>query len=94
MALKTHFFDETEQLARNYPKNGKLKVLRFSFRDENHNEKILLSLNVVTNVGLLMELLNFQVEIPTLKCSNSTMKVGFSSPLQGKTSESHNSPTT
>jgi hypothetical protein len=45
-------------------------------------------------LGLLMELLNFQVEIPTLNRSNSTIKVGFSSPLQGKTSESHNSPTT
>jgi hypothetical protein len=47
----------------------------------------------IEELGLLMELLNFQVEIPTLKRSNST-KVGFSSPLQGKTSESHNSSTT
>jgi hypothetical protein len=44
----------------------------------------------VEELGLLMELLNFQVEIPTLKCLNLTIKVGFSSPLQGKTSESHN----
>ncbi len=36
-----------------------------------------------------MELLNFQFETPTLKGSNSTIKVGFSSPLQGKTSESN-----
>jgi hypothetical protein len=35
-----------------------------------------------------MELLSFQVEIPTLKGSNSTIKVGFSSLLLGKTSES------
>jgi hypothetical protein len=48
----------------------------------------------IEELGLLIELLNFQVEIPTLKCSNSTMKVCFSSPLQGKTTESHNSPTT
>ncbi len=48
----------------------------------------------IEEFGLLMELVNFQVEIPTLKCSNLTIKVGFSSPLQGKTSESHNLPTT
>jgi hypothetical protein len=48
----------------------------------------------IEELGLLIELLNFQVKIPTLKCSNSNMKVGFSSPLQGKTTESHNSPTT
>jgi hypothetical protein len=47
----------------------------------------------IEELGLLIDLLNFQVEIPTLKCSNSTMKVGFSSPLQGKTSESHKFPT-
>jgi hypothetical protein len=41
-----------------------------------------------------MEPLNFQVEIPTLNRSNSAMKVGFSSPLQGKTSESYIFPTT
>jgi hypothetical protein len=45
-------------------------------------------------LDLLMELVNFQVEIPTLKCSNSSMKIGFSSLLQGETTESHNSPTT
>jgi hypothetical protein len=39
-----------------------------------------------------MELLNFQVEISTLKGLNST--IHYSSPLLGKTSESHNSPTT
>jgi hypothetical protein len=48
----------------------------------------------IEELGLLLELLNFQVEIPTLKCSNLTIKVGFSSPLQGKTSESDNFPTT
>jgi hypothetical protein len=48
----------------------------------------------IEELGLLMELLNFQVEIPTLNRSNSTIKVGFSSPLQGKTSESHIFPTT
>jgi hypothetical protein len=48
----------------------------------------------IEELGLLMELVNFQVEIPTSKCSNSTINVDFSSPLQGKTSESHNSPTT
>ncbi len=47
----------------------------------------------IEELGLLKELLNFQVEIPTLKCSNLTMKVGFSSPLQGKTTESNNFPT-
>jgi hypothetical protein len=47
----------------------------------------------IEELGLLMELLNFQVEIPTLKCSNSTIKVGFSSLLQGKTSESYIFPT-
>jgi hypothetical protein len=35
-----------------------------------------------------MELLNFQVEIPNLKGSNSTIKVGFSSPFLYKPSES------
>jgi hypothetical protein len=40
-----------------------------------------------------MELLNFQVEIPTLNRSNSTIKVDFSSPLQGKTLESYIFPT-
>jgi hypothetical protein len=48
----------------------------------------------IEELGLLMKLLNFQVEIPTLKCSNFTIKVGFSSPLQGKTLESQNFPTT
>ncbi len=48
----------------------------------------------IEELGLLMELINFQVESSTLKRSNSTMKIGFSSPLLGKTSESHNSPTT
>jgi hypothetical protein len=48
----------------------------------------------IEELGLLMELLNFQVEIPTLKCSNLTIKVGFSSPLQGKTSKSNIFPTT
>jgi hypothetical protein len=48
----------------------------------------------IEELGLLMELLNFQIEIPALKCSNLTLKVGFSSPLQGKTSESHNFSTT
>jgi hypothetical protein len=48
----------------------------------------------IEKLGLLMELVNFQVEIPTLKRSNLTMKIAFSSPLQGKISESHNSPTT
>jgi hypothetical protein len=48
----------------------------------------------IEELGLLIELLNFHVKIPTLKCSNSTIKVGFSNPLQGKTTESHNSPTT
>jgi hypothetical protein len=48
----------------------------------------------IEELGLLMELLNFQVEIPTSNRSNSTIKVGFSSPLQGKTSESHIFPTT
>ncbi len=48
----------------------------------------------IEELGLLMELLSLHVKIPTLKCSNSTIKVGFSSPLQSKTSESHNSPTT
>jgi hypothetical protein len=48
----------------------------------------------IEELGLLVELLNFQVEIPTLKRSNSIMKVGFSSPLQGKTSESYIFPTT
>jgi hypothetical protein len=47
----------------------------------------------IEELGLLMELINFQVEIPTLNHSNSTIKVGFSSPLQGKTSESNISPT-
>jgi hypothetical protein len=37
----------------------------------------------IEELGLLIELVNFQVEIPTLNRSNSTMKVGFSSPLQG-----------
>jgi hypothetical protein len=32
----------------------------------------------IEELGLLMELVNFKVEIPTLKCSNSTIKVGFS----------------
>jgi hypothetical protein len=48
----------------------------------------------IEELGLLMELLNFHVKIPTLKGSNLTIKVGFSSPLQGKPSESRNSPTT
>jgi hypothetical protein len=48
----------------------------------------------IEELGLLMELLNFQVEIPTLNRSNSTIKVGFSSPLQGKTSKSYIFPTT
>jgi hypothetical protein len=48
----------------------------------------------IEELGLLMELLNFQVEIPTLNRSNSAIKVGFSSPLQGKTSESYTFPTT
>jgi hypothetical protein len=48
----------------------------------------------IEELSLLMELLNFQIEIPTLKRSNSTIKVGFSSPLQGKTSESYIFPTT
>jgi hypothetical protein len=48
----------------------------------------------IEELGLLMELLNFQDEIPTLKRSNSAIKVGFSSQLQGKTSESHIFPTT
>jgi hypothetical protein len=48
----------------------------------------------IEELGLLVELLNFQVEIPALKCSNLTIKVGFSSPLLGKTPESHNFPTT
>jgi hypothetical protein len=43
----------------------------------------------IEELGLLIELLNFQVEIPTLNRSNSTIKVGFSSPLQGKTLESY-----
>jgi hypothetical protein len=48
----------------------------------------------IEEMGLLMEFFNFQVEIPILKRSNLSIKVDFSSPLQGKTSESHNSPTT
>jgi hypothetical protein len=48
----------------------------------------------IEELGLLVELLNFHVKIPTLKCSNSSIKVGFSSPLQGKTSESYIFPTT
>jgi hypothetical protein len=48
----------------------------------------------IEELGLLMEFLNFQVEIPTLNRSNSTIKVGFASPLQGKTSESYIFPTT
>jgi hypothetical protein len=48
----------------------------------------------IEEFGLLMELLNFQVEIPSLNRSNSTIKVGFSSPLQGKTLESYIFPTT
>jgi hypothetical protein len=47
----------------------------------------------IEELGLLMELFNFQVEIPTLNRSNSAIKVGFSSPLQGKTTESNNFPT-
>jgi hypothetical protein len=46
----------------------------------------------IEEFGILMEFSNFQVEIITLKRSNSSIKVGFSSPLQGKTPESHNSP--
>jgi hypothetical protein len=48
----------------------------------------------IEELGLLMELLNFQIEIPTLNRSNSTIKVGFSSSLQGKILESHVFPTT
>jgi hypothetical protein len=48
----------------------------------------------IEELGILMELLNFQVEIPTSNRSNSTIKVGFSSPLQGKTLESYIFPTT
>jgi hypothetical protein len=48
----------------------------------------------IEELGLLMELLNFQVKIPTLNHSNLSIKVGFSSPLQGKTTESHIFPTT
>jgi hypothetical protein len=48
----------------------------------------------IEELGLPIELLNFQFEIPTLKCSNLTIKVGFFSQLQGKTSESHNSQAT
>jgi hypothetical protein len=47
----------------------------------------------IEELGLL-KLLNFQVEIPTLKYSNLTIKVGFSTRLQGKTSESYIFPTT
>jgi hypothetical protein len=43
----------------------------------------------IEELGLLMELLNFQIEIPTLNRSNLTIKVGFFSPLQGRTSESY-----
>jgi hypothetical protein len=48
----------------------------------------------IEELDLLTELLNFQVQIPTLNRSNSAIKVGFSSPLQGKTSESYLFPTT
>jgi hypothetical protein len=48
----------------------------------------------IEELGLLLELIKFQVEIPTLNHSNLTIKVGFSSYLQGKTTESHNFPTT
>jgi hypothetical protein len=48
----------------------------------------------IEELSLLMELLNFQVEISTLKDSNFSIKVGFSSPLQGKTSESNLDQTT
>jgi hypothetical protein len=48
----------------------------------------------IEKLDVLMQLLNFHVEIPTLNRSNSTIKVGFSSPLQGKTSESYIFPTT
>jgi hypothetical protein len=47
----------------------------------------------IKELGLLIELLNFQVEIPTLNRSNSSIKVGFSSQLQGKTTESNKFPT-
>jgi hypothetical protein len=42
----------------------------------------------IEEFGLLMEFLNYQIEIPTLNRSNSNTKIGFSSSLQGKTPES------
>jgi hypothetical protein len=38
----------------------------------------------IDDLGPLMKLLNFQVEIPTLTGSNSTLKVGFSRSFQWK----------
>jgi hypothetical protein len=43
----------------------------------------------IEELGLLMESLNFHVKIPTLKRSNSSIKVGFSSPLQVKTASAN-----
>jgi hypothetical protein len=48
----------------------------------------------IEELGLLMDLINFQVENPTLNHSNLILKFGFSSQLQGKTTESHNFSTT